>query len=150
MRDPADASSVREALRSDAPRIAALATQLGYSVTVEHVVRRLAARDAGREVLVAVVPRVGVVGWTSVSVRETLLGSRRSELEGLVVEDEYRSGGVGRALLLAAEAWARGKDCATLRLLTNIVRERAHAFYESLGFARHGYSFRLDLAPAPG
>ncbi len=24
-------------------------------------------------------------------------------------------------------------------------RERAHAFYEQLGFTRHGYSFRMDL-----
>ena len=26
-------------------------------------------------------------------------------------------------------------------------RERAHAFYEQLGYERYGYCFRLDLAP---
>jgi hypothetical protein len=41
----------------------------------------------------------------------------------------------------------REKGCYKLVLSSNGKRERAHAFYESLGFARHGYSFRLDLAP---
>jgi len=31
-------------------------------------------------------------------------------------------------------------------LSSNAKREDAHAFYESLGFVRHGFSFRFDLA----
>jgi hypothetical protein len=31
-------------------------------------------------------------------------------------------------------------------LSSNARREEAHAFYESLGFARHGFSFRVDIA----
>ena len=30
-------------------------------------------------------------------------------------------------------------------LSSNAKRERAHAFYESLGFERHGFSFRVNL-----
>ena len=41
----------------------------------------------------------------------------------------------------------RDKRCYKLVLSSNARRERAHAFYKSLGFTRHGYSFRLDLAP---
>ncbi len=36
-----------------------------------------------------------------------------------------------------------------LCLSANLKRERAHAFYESLGLARQGYSFRTDLQSVP-
>ena len=39
----------------------------------------------------------------------------------------------------------REKDCYKLVLSSNARRERAHAFYESLGFERHGFSFRVNL-----
>ena len=39
------------------------------------------------------------------------------------------------------------KRAYKLVLSSNAKRERAHAFYESLGFERHGVSFRLNLSP---
>jgi GNAT superfamily N-acetyltransferase len=45
-----------------------------------------------------------------------------------------RSGGVGAALVAAAEEWARVKSCARLRVRSNVVRERTHRFYERLGY----------------
>jgi hypothetical protein len=35
--------------------------------------------------------------------------------------------------------------CAKLALSSNMQRASAHQFYESLGFQKHGYSFRVDL-----
>jgi GNAT superfamily N-acetyltransferase len=50
-------------------------------------------------------------------------------------------------LLARAERWAREKGCRAIGLRSNVIRDRAHAFYE-----RHGYkhvktqkSFRKDL-----
>jgi GNAT superfamily N-acetyltransferase len=40
---------------------------------------------------------------------------------------------------------ARFKGCYKVALSSNLKRERAHAFYESIGFERHGYSFLLRL-----
>lgn len=127
-------ANVREALMADVGRICALAGQLGYDVSAQHVRERLAARDARREVFVAIVPRVGVVGWIGLAVREAMLGERRTEIEGLVVEDEYRSNGIGAILLARAEQWARERGCDTVRLLANILRERAHEFYLNCGY----------------
>lgn len=127
-------ANVREALPSDIARICALAMQLGYDVTPEHIERRLAARNGEREVFVAIVPRVGAIGWIGVAVREAMLGERRTEIEGLVVEDEYRSNGVGAMLLARAEQWAKANGCTTVRLLANILRERAHTFYLDNGY----------------
>jgi GNAT superfamily N-acetyltransferase len=39
----------------------------------------------------------------------------------------------------------RDKGCYKLALSSNSRRSRAHAFYESLGFKRHGYSFVAEL-----
>jgi GNAT superfamily N-acetyltransferase len=126
--------TVREALEGDAERIAALAHQLGYKVNNAHVRSTLETRSADYEIFVAVVARAGVVGWIGVRARQTLTNSRRAEVEGLVVEDEYRGTGVGKRLLERAERWGREHDCVVLRLLTNVVRERAHRFYEREGY----------------
>ena len=42
----------------------------------------------------------------------------------------------------------RAKGCYKLMLSSNAKREHAHAFYESLGFERHGFSFRVNLSQA--
>ena len=140
-------ANVREALVADVDRIRALAGQLGYDVSAQHVRERLDDRDDRREVFVAIVPRVGVVGWIGVAVREAMLGERRTEIEGLVVEDEYRSNGIGAILLARAEQWARDNGCGTVRLLANILRERAHAFYLNHGYdiLKSDHVFEKDL-----
>lgn len=127
-------TSVREALLTDAQRIAALAGQLGYEVPVAHVERRLRRLNEERTVFVAVVPRAGVVGWIGVALREALIDSGRADIEGLVVEDEYRCNGIGQLLVAAAEAWARRHGCTSMRLVSNVLRERAHVFYKRLGY----------------
>ncbi len=127
-------AGVREALLSDAQRIVALLVQLGYEVPLGHVEACLQDRDPDRAFLVAVVPRVGVVGTATVSERPALLAVRRAEIESVVVEDEYRGNGIGALLVQAAEAWARRRGCTTVRLLSNVVRERAHRFYGRLGY----------------
>ena len=58
--------------------------------------------------------------------------------------------GIGKAMMGFALGLCRDKGCYKLVLSSNASRERAHAFYESLGFKRHGFSFRLDIpAGAP-
>ncbi|MBV9270026.1 MAG: GNAT family N-acetyltransferase [Candidatus Eremiobacteraeota bacterium] len=125
---------MREALAEDAERIAALAHQLGYTVNEAHILSTLQTRSDDYEIFVAVVPRAGVVGWIGVRARQTLTTQRRAEVEGLVVEDEYRGTGIGKRLLERAERWGRNHECESLRLFTNVVRERAHHFYEREGY----------------
>jgi GNAT superfamily N-acetyltransferase len=128
------AASIREALPADAERIAALAGQLGYDVPLEHVERMLERSQPDRAIFVAVVPRAGVVGWAMVTHDETLISSRRAEVHGLVVEDEFRGQRIGELLMQAAEDWGRKRNCSALRLLSNVTRERAHGFYARLGY----------------
>ena len=46
----------------------------------------------------------------------------------------HRSLGAGAKLLDAAEAWAREKKCTGMSVRSNVIRERAHAFYERQGY----------------
>lgn len=127
-------ASIREALAEDVPRIAQLCVQLGYDVAAPHVERFLAESDPNRALFVAIVPRVGVVGWIGVCERPALLSSSRADIEGLIVEHEYRSGGIGVQLTQAAEEWARRRGCTAVRVISNALRSRAHQFYRRLGY----------------
>ena len=40
-----------------------------------------------------------------------------------------------------AREQCRAAGCYKMALSSNLKREGAHAFYDSLGFERHGYSF---------
>lgn len=62
-------------------------------------------------------------------------------IENVVVDRAFRRQGLGRALMEHARTLARQAGCYKLSLSTNLKRREAHAFYESLGMARHGYSF---------
>jgi ribosomal protein S18 acetylase RimI-like enzyme len=52
---------------------------------------------------------------------------------------------VGTAMMQDAMERCRQAGCYKMMLSSNANRESAHAFYDSLEFARHGFSFRVDL-----
>jgi GNAT superfamily N-acetyltransferase len=54
----------------------------------------------------------------------------------MVVDENHRSQGIGAALVKAAIGWADEHGFRTVRVRSNVVRERTHAFYERLGFSR--------------
>ena len=73
------------------------------------------------------------------------LGAPSGIVEDVVVDPARHGQGIGQAMMRFAIARCREKGCYKLMLSSNAKRERAHAFYEQLGFARHGYSFRIEL-----
>lgn len=72
-------------------------------------------------------------------------GAPSAIVEDVVVAPEAQGRGVGAAMMRFALRACRDKGCYKMMLSSNARRERAHAFYEGLGFARHGYSFRVNL-----
>jgi GNAT superfamily N-acetyltransferase len=75
-------------------------------------------------------------------------GAPSGVVEDVVVDPRLHGRGIGQAMMRFAIERCRDKGCYKLMLSSNAKRERAHVFYEKLGFARHGYSFRVDLAEA--
>ena len=77
------------------------------------------------------------------------LGTPSAIVEDVVVDPAWQGKGIGQAMMGCAKVQAKMAGCYKLMLSSNAKRERAHAFYEQLGFERHGYSFRIDI-DAPG
>jgi GNAT superfamily N-acetyltransferase len=92
-----------------------------------------------------------IVGSFALLVMDNLghLGSPSGIVEDVVVAPNRQSQGVGAAMMRFALERCREKRCYKLVLSSNAKRVRAHAFYESLGYERHGYSFRVDLERVP-
>lgn len=67
-------------------------------------------------------------------------------IEDLVVDARMQGCGIGRQMMRFAMAQCATRNCYKLTLSSHVRRERAHRFYEALGFRRHGYSFLIELA----
>ncbi len=130
---------IRKARRSDAERIAQLSGELGYPATPAQIVTRLRQlKPASKHaVFVAECSDIGLVGWLHVSVSHLLESDVRAEVNGLIVAEGQRSVGAGAKLLEAAEEWARRHGCLGMNVRSNVVRERAHGFYERNGYEHY-------------
>nr|WP_246549499.1 GNAT family N-acetyltransferase [Ancylobacter oerskovii] len=71
--------------------------------------------------------------------------ARSAVIEAVAVSGAAQGRGIGRAMMGWALDRAREKGCYKAALSTRMSRERAHAFYEGLGFRRHGFSFTTEL-----
>ena len=72
-------------------------------------------------------------------------GSPSAIVEDVVVSSSHQSQTIGSEMITHAMDLARQAGCYKLALSSNQKRQRAHAFYESLGFEKHGYSFQIKL-----
>jgi GNAT superfamily N-acetyltransferase len=140
---------IRRAKPTDATGIAALSGQLGYPATAKQMAARLkrALRAKDGACFVAETKEDGVIGWVHVSVTPLLEVERRAEVNGLVVDEKVRSLGAGGLLLKAGESWARKMGCAGMSVRSNVIRDRAHAFYLGQGYEHYKTqkAFRKEL-----
>jgi len=132
--------AIRRARLSDAVTIAKLSGQLGYPTSGKDMRQRLAkllSQPRHGKVLVAESASGDVVGWLHVSATPLLEMALRAEVNGLVIAEDARSGGTGALLLESAEQWARAKGCKSMSVRSNVVRERAHGFYQRNGYEHY-------------
>jgi GNAT superfamily N-acetyltransferase len=130
---------IRKAQRRDAERIAELSGELGYPASAKQMAARLRQlRPATKHaVFVAESAGAGLIGWVHVSTSHLLESDLRAEVNGLIVGEGQRSAGAGAKLLQAAEEWARRRGCKGMNVRSNVIRERAHKFYERNGYEHY-------------
>ena len=140
---------IRRARSADAPQLALLSGQLGYPATAAQMRKRFRGIQPASQhvVFVAESASAGLIGWIHVSRQPLLEVEIRAEVNGLVVAEGQRSLGAGAKLLAAAEDWARKHGCKGMSVRSNVVRERAHQFYERNGYEHYKTqkSFRKPL-----
>ena len=130
---------IRAAIKSDAEALARLSGQLGYHADPSAIARRLRAivqHDAG-VVLVAETGDGVIAGTAHVHAEFSMVDAPKAYLADLVVDESWRSQGIGSALLSATEAWAREHGLTRMRVNSNVIRERAHRFYLREGYVEN-------------
>jgi GNAT superfamily N-acetyltransferase len=143
--------TIRHLTRRDAAAAGALSGDLGYPADPGVMEARLGAilAEPDHAVLGAEGEDGSLLGWVHVCFRLLLIDPPSAFVEGLVVAPETRRGGVGRALMAAAEDWARDRGAQAVRLRSGAPRADAHAFYRALGYreGKAALGFEKDLGP---
>ena len=88
-----------------------------------------------------------IVGTFALLIMDNLAhqGTPSGVVEDVVVSTNYQGQGIGKLLMKFAMEKCKEAGCYKLVLSSNIKRKEAHAFYESLDFEKHGFSFRVDF-----
>lgn len=73
------------------------------------------------------------------------LGTKRAQIEGVRVNKQYRSKGIGEALFRHAIDSAKASGCGLIQLTSDKKRKDAHRFYERLGFVSSHEGMKLSL-----
>lgn len=88
-----------------------------------------------------------MVGTFALVIMDNLghLGQPSGVIEDVVVLESRQGQGIGKYMMNHAVGLCKDKGCYKVTLSSNLKREAAHRFYESLGFRKHGYSFLMEL-----
>lgn len=142
---------VRDAAPGDAEAMARLCTQLGYPSQAPLMPARLARLSADPNARAFVIADdTDVIGLVTIHLRDTLNHEAPiAQLTLLVVDENARARGSGRALVRVAEQWARSRGAKRITVTTALDRDGAHAFYEKVGYAHTGRRYGKDF-PTPG
>lgn len=138
---------IREARDEDAAAIAGLLDELGYPAPGDAIPQRLANMRADGNQWTLVAETDGrVIGMATIVVRHVI---NRDEpfgrLASVVVADEWRSRGVGAALMARTEEICRAAGCSAIEVTSADHRPRAHDFYRRLGFVERPRRFIKQL-----
>jgi len=142
--------TIRPMTRADAPAVASLSTQLSYDHTPTSLIAERLGSFAPDHGCYVAEQGGAVVGWVEVFGVHMLISARFfAEIGGLVVDMGARRQGVGRSLMVQAEAWAQGHGYSEVRLRSGLHRAEAHEFYQSVGYelAKTSHMFRKVLTP---
>jgi GNAT superfamily N-acetyltransferase len=145
---------VREATSADLDAMLDLYRQLAENRPESQPVPRSQAEDlltkiaaqSGRKLLVAVIEGI-VAGTADLLVVSNLThhGMAWAIVENVVVDQDWRRSGVGRALMEEIVTRCREANCYKIQLLSRKHRHAAHSFYEHLGFQSSVQGFRFYL-----
>ena len=88
-----------------------------------------------------------IVGTYALAIMDNLahMGSKSGLVEDVVVSQMHQRQGIGKQMMRYAIETCKEKSCYKVCLSSNLRRENAHEFYDSIGFKKHGYSYLMEL-----
>jgi ribosomal protein S18 acetylase RimI-like enzyme len=139
--------TIRVAEVNDAAALAQLMCELGYETTKSEMqmrVERITTDERCRTFVAVCDGKVcGMIGTVMYPSYEHNDPSGR--ILALAILSTMRRRGIGRALIATAEKDFSQRGIKRVALNTQLAREDAHKFYESLGYERNGFRFTKDL-----
>jgi GNAT superfamily N-acetyltransferase len=127
--------TIRIATEADTEPVAALCAELGYPVDLLVMGGRVrAVLSSSVDLMLVAVDASKVIGWLQAHAATVLETGFRVEIVGLVVSENARRVGAGRALVAAAENWAQGLGAIAVVVRTDMRREDSHVFYPAVGY----------------
>lgn len=128
-------SKVRAA---DLPELAVLYEELlGKPTDTDAMQTNYAIVDANPDYMLIGAKIDGVLAGTLMGIVCTDLsgdGSPFMVLENVVVKNEFKRLGVGKAMMEYIEGYARSRYCCIVEFVSSMHRTQAHQFYESCGY----------------
>ncbi len=157
-RPPQDLPSLafREATREDLPYLVRLlahdplgalreAPGSGVSPAYEAAFQAIASDPSHQLLMVEVEGTMAGFLQLSFLPHLTYEGGLRAQVEGVRVDEAFRSRGLGEALFGEAIRRARERGCHLVQLTTDLRRPDALRFYERLGFQATHHGMKLHL-----
>jgi ribosomal protein S18 acetylase RimI-like enzyme len=138
---------IRDASPHDASDLANLVTELGYGVETKELWSRIEKMPPGFYRTLVAVEEDKVVGFIGLLTLPVYEHSRPiGWILALCVSVDQRDKGIGKSLIDAAESHYREEGVTDVRLNSGLQRDKAHGFYEKMGFDKSGYRFKKKLA----
>ena len=88
-----------------------------------------------------------IVGTIAVLIMHNIghLGKPSAIFESFAVLPEYQNQGIGRKIIKYVMDLCKEAGCYKITLSADLKRDIAHNFYETLGFVKHGYSYKYII-----
>jgi len=134
---------IRKAITNDAAAIQRLLAQLGYSDLSEpSVANKINAYNKPSYCVIVGEVDFNVVGFISLHWFEVFHSAGAiGRISAFCVDELFRSKGLGRQLLEAAEVHLIEQGCVKLEVTSNIRRLRTHEFYLERGYGEDSRRF---------
>jgi len=131
--------SIEAVSANDLPRLASLYEQLAGRTTNMGLMRQSFTWMQSNPDYYVLGAKVGeeLAGTLLGIVCRDLVGNCQPFMvvENVIVGNNFRRKGVGKALMLRIEEIAAERDCLYIMFVSSMERRDAHRFYESLGYA---------------
>ncbi len=85
------------------------------------------------------------IGISGIWINTKLYSGKYLEMDNVVIDENYRSKGIGKLLCDWCINKAKETNCKKVMLDAYLENEKAHAFYEREGFSKRGYHFIKNL-----
>src|SRR6516165_9372585 len=127
--------TIREMEAADIAVCRMLLSQLGYDLSLQEVKRRYEAIKQKQDHEVFVGEQDGqVVALMHLYERPAFDKPPEVIVQALVIDQNWRGTGVGKAMMNIAERWALDRGFSSVVLTSSLSRSDAHSFYNRIGY----------------